>query len=151
MQTYLSRDGGLSWKAILERPTVVQILNRGAFLVFAFPGIDSDFILISSNFGQSFYKLKLFEAKVRVGQLYAPDRDSLSFFVYSNQSSKVRRVDLFNNQFQDCTSQYFERIGFLEVKGCRNGRLVDYFLKRGSKFCWIPSARDLWVARVCPC
>lgn len=83
INTYLSRDGGLTWNEVVKGSHIYEIGDHGGLIVLADDQIATDTILYSWNEGISFDKLKFTDSPIEISNIIIePSNTGTSFVVY---------------------------------------------------------------------
>ena len=71
LNTYLSTDGGISWKEISKSSCYYVIQDHGGIIAFAKKNQMSEYISYSLNYGQDWVQLKISEEPILITGIYS--------------------------------------------------------------------------------
>jgi hypothetical protein len=95
INTYLSRDGGLTWFEVRKGSNIYEIGDHGGLIVMADDQTPTDTLYYSWNEGLTWEALKFSSTKVKVDNiLIKPGSTSLKFLLYGSTKSKGVVVSL---------------------------------------------------------
>lgn len=83
VNTYLSRDGGRSWREIMKGSYIYEIGDHGGVIVMASDEQATNAIRYSFNEGNNWFTFTFSSQKIRVSNIInEPSNTALSFIVY---------------------------------------------------------------------
>ena len=94
--TYLSRDGGLTWKEVRKGPHLFEFGNRGALLVMVSDSEMTNKLLYSWDHGSTWAEYKFYETPIRVSALtIEPTASSSKFILFGFTQQSLQKRDVF--------------------------------------------------------
>lgn len=166
VNTYLSRDAGLSWFEVAKGSHIYEYGNHGALIVMAPDNMLTDSILYSFNEGASWVSHRISEHPFQVENIIIePEANSHQFVVYGYRDAVgvVVHVDFEGLHERECVGHDHpdERDSDYEkwtpsdrrLNGkCLMGRTVTYIRRKREASCYVPEAFERPVAaQNCPC
>mmetsp|Transcript_37568 Transcript_37568/g.33626 ORF Transcript_37568/g.33626 Transcript_37568/m.33626 type:complete len:295 (-) Transcript_37568:614-1498(-) len=171
INTYLSRDGGVTWDEIAKGSHIYEIGDHGSILVMAPNTIPVDYVIYSWNEGKSWHKLKITEGDQKViitNIIIEPTNTAEKFVVYGTypegqaNSGLVAAVDFFplhdrwckgadKPETTDSDYEYWNPHSEA-VPNCLLGRDMKYLRKKRDAECFNSEATEKWsYSKACQC
>ena len=150
INTYLSRDGGLTWFEVAKGSHIYEIGDHGGIIVLANDQSATDTILYSWNEGLTFEELKFTDSPIEINNIIIePTNTGSSFIVYGNSEmgsgvvvgldfsslhkGLCKGVDSPNTEESDF--EYWTPNGFVSPT-CLLGRKVSYVRRKRESECF---------------
>ena len=111
LNTYLSRDGGLTWTEIKTGEYIYEFGDHGAIILMADSQKATDTLFYSWNEGMTWEKLKLEEAIEVENIVIEPTATSQKFIVYGEKEGKGKVVAVDFSTFHEPLCKNPERAG----------------------------------------
>jgi hypothetical protein len=95
VNTYLSRDGGLSWQETMVGPYIYEFGDHGGLVVMASTAVQTQILKFSWNEGGSWYEIDLSSSPLDVDNIVtSPNFTSTRFVLYGTRGTAGVIVDL---------------------------------------------------------
>ncbi|KAG0203863.1 vacuolar protein sorting/targeting protein PEP1 [Mortierella sp. NVP41] len=151
--TFLTRDGGHSWKEILHGPHQYDFGDHGSIILLVKDDErPTDHVIYSLDHGNTFKQFEFTKEEVIVKDIVTKSngigKSFLLFAVSARASTKqmIFQIDFEGQDFPKCrldlndeANDDFERWSLADLRGeqCMFGRKVEYFRRIESKMCWV--------------
>eukprot|EP01129_Flabellula_baltica_P012649 TRINITY_DN5735_c0_g1_i1.p1 TRINITY_DN5735_c0_g1~~TRINITY_DN5735_c0_g1_i1.p1 ORF type:complete len:770 (-),score=149.18 TRINITY_DN5735_c0_g1_i1:15-2324(-) len=159
VNTYFTRDGGITWKEIRKGSYVPEIGDHGSVLVMAKGGETTNEIVFSLNDGHTWQSCQFSDRNYRVENIRVSQGwDSRKFVMYGEHQGKVIMAQLdFEQAFSEgkCSEEAgdFENWSPTDQHGeCILGRETIYRRRKEGVECWFGEEHEhVSIYRNCSC
>lgn len=150
--TFLTRDGGHSWKEILHGPHQYDFGDHGSIILLVKDDErPTDHVIYSLDHGNTFKQFEFSKEEVIVKDIVTKSNGvgkSFLLFAVSRASTKqmIFQIDFEGLDFPKCRldlndekNDDFERWDLADLRGekCMFGRKVEYFRRIEERMCWV--------------
>ena len=150
INTYLSRDGGLTWSEIAKGSHIYEVGDHGGIIVMANDQVATDTILYSWNEGLTFDEFKFTDNPIEIDNIIIePTNTGVSFILYgeaNNGAGVVVGFDFTSLHERVCKGadspntessdfEYWSPNGFI-TPSCLLGRKVSYIRRKRENECF---------------
>lgn len=162
--TYLTRDGGLTWKMVRKGPHLYEIGDQGAVIVIVNDKDDTHHFRYSLDEGETWDQVSWHDGVEKMDVLYLetePSDTSRQFFIFGEWHKKDGSVgfagvhiDFSNLLDRQCTENDFEDwVPHFNQNDCFLGHKAHYKRRISGRQCYIGKAYEDPVIELehCPC
>ncbi|KAF9130105.1 vacuolar protein sorting/targeting protein PEP1 [Mortierella sp. GBA39] len=150
--TFLTRDGGHSWKEIVHGPHQYDFGDHGSIILLVKDDErPTDHVIYSLDHGNTFTQFEFSKEEVIVNDIVTKSNGvgkSFLLFAVSRASSKqmIFQIDFEGLDYRKCRldlndekNDDFERWDLADLRGekCMFGRKVEYFRRIEERMCWV--------------
>ncbi|KAF9904604.1 vacuolar protein sorting/targeting protein PEP1 [Lobosporangium transversale] len=154
--TFLTRDGGFSWREILHGPHQYDFGDQGSIILLANDdGLPTDHVIYSLDHGKTFQQFEFSTEKVIIQDIMTkPGGIGKSFLLFAvpragganTAKQLIYQIDFEGLDFPTCrlnlkdeANDDFERWSLADLRGeeCMFGRKVEYFRRIEDRQCFV--------------
>lgn len=157
VNTYISRDAGVTWDEVAPGPYVPEFGDSGAIIVLASSEVDSNTIKFTLDQGQHWTECAIRDEAMSIINIrVAPAWNSKQFILYGNTRSANGTIPIvigleFDRIARNCTSADYEEWSPVDEHGhCILGEKLTFKRRKASSECWNGEKFDSAVSRE-PC
>jgi len=100
INTYISRDGGLTWFEVIKGPHIVEMGDHGGLILLAPLYKETDYILYTWNYGETWEAIQL-PKKIQVDNIVIEPRSVSSKFIVFGESRVEKRGVIISMDFKE--------------------------------------------------
>jgi len=160
VNTYMSRDGGLSWVELMAGPTIYEIGDHGGIIVMAPLGDSTTVAFFTLDQGKTLQNVTLSNSPIDVYNIISePSSTGEKFIVQGLQNGRTVLISLDFTQVFDRTCveadyETWQPSGPVKVNGknCLLGKDVTYKRRKADSACFNAETRDVILkTEFCEC
>jgi len=158
INTYISRDGGLTWLEAIKGTSIYEIGDHGGIIIMAPYGVPTQIVYYTTDFGQTVRTFQFTTSDVYIWNIITEPTSTASTFIILTEDDQIfgLNFDVFPRQCDPnvdyelwSPSNGRTKLGQVD---CLQGRHVVYQRRNSSAMCFNPKVgEDIVSVTNCPC